>query len=63
MDCEMDQIRTIDELLEMDKEELRDYLVELPRAERQRLIQELLKAKEVLETQNRAEVPDADITG
>lgn len=59
----MSQIKTIEELLEMDPEELRDYLVELPRAERQRLSKELLKAKGVLETQNSAEDLDANITG
>jgi len=59
----MDQIKTIEELLEMDKEELRDYLVELPRAERQRLTNELLKAKEVLETHNSAADLQANITG
>lgn len=59
----MSQIKTIEELLEMDPEELRDYLVELPRAERQRLSKELLKAKGVLETENSAEDLDANITG
>lgn len=59
----MDQIKTIEELLEMDTKELRDYLVELPRADRQRLTKELLKAKEILETRNSAQVLDADITG
>ena len=58
----MDQIRTLEQLLEMDKEELRNYLVALPRAERQRLIKELLKAKGLLETENIADDLDANIT-
>jgi hypothetical protein len=59
----MDQIKTIEQLLEMDKEELRDYLVELPRAERLRLTKELLNVKGLLETENIAEDLDADIAG
>jgi hypothetical protein len=41
----MEQVKTLEELREMHGEELREYLVSLPAAERQRLSNELLKAK------------------
>jgi len=55
----MEQVKTLEELREMQGEELREYLVSLPLAERRRIISELLEPREDID-EPEDDLPDID---